>query len=75
MFITFEIWIYFLQKRIDSLQEAFIYAPEPSEAHFIMDVHALFDMFWTVEQKHPTTAMIMLGRARTIFYITQIGLV
>ncbi len=75
VFITFEIWIYFLQKHIDPLQEAFIYAPEPSEAHFIMDTNALFDMFWTVEQKHPTTLMIMLGRARTILYITQIGLV
>ncbi len=38
---------------MDSLQEAFIHAPEPCEARFIMDAHALFDVFWTVQQKHP----------------------
>ncbi len=38
VFITFEIWIYFLQKCMDSLQEAFIHAPEPCEARF-MDAH------------------------------------
>ncbi len=63
----FEIWIFFLQKPMDSLQEAFIHAPEPCEAHFIMDAHALFAVLWTVEQKQPPTAMIMLGIARTIF--------
>ncbi len=52
---------------MDSLQEAFILPPEPCEAHLIMDVHALFDVFWTVKQKHPLTAMIKLRRARTIF--------
>ncbi len=31
VFITFEIWIFFLQKRMDSLQEAFIHPPEPCE--------------------------------------------
>ncbi len=25
-----------------------------------MDARALFDVFWTVEQKHPSTAMITL---------------
>ncbi len=35
---------------MDSLQEAFIYATELREACFIMDAHALFDVFWTVEQ-------------------------
>ncbi len=30
------------------------------EARFIMDAHALFDVFWTVEQKHLVTAMITL---------------
>ncbi len=60
---------------MDSLQEAFIHPPEPCEAHFIMDVHALFDVFWTVEQKHPPTAMITLGRARTIFNVTPIGFI
>ncbi len=44
LFITFEIWIFFLQKRMDSLQEAFIHAPEPCEAHFIMDACALFNV-------------------------------
>ncbi len=39
---------------MDSLQEAFIHAPEPCEACFIMDAHALFNMFWTVkENTHP----------------------
>ncbi len=36
---------------MDSLQEAFIHPPEPCDAHFIMDVCTLFDVFWTVEQK------------------------
>ncbi len=53
VFITFEIWIFFLQKRMDSLQEAFIHPPEPCKARFIMDACTLFDVFWTVEQKHP----------------------
>ncbi len=29
---------------MESLQEAFIHAPEPCEACFIMDVHALFNV-------------------------------
>ncbi len=33
---------FFLQKRMDSLQEAFIHPPEPCEAHFIMDSCTLF---------------------------------
>ncbi len=28
LIITFEIWIFFLQNRMDSLQEAFIHPPE-----------------------------------------------
>ncbi len=73
MFITFEIWIFFLKIRMDSLQVAFIHAPEPCEARFIMDARTLFDAFWTVEQKQLPTAMITLGIARTIFNITPIG--
>ncbi len=53
---------------MDSLQEAFIHPPEPCEARFIMDACTLFDLFWTVEQKHPPTAMITLAIARTIFF-------
>ncbi len=34
MFITFEIWIFFLQKRMDSLQEAFIHPTELCDARF-----------------------------------------
>ncbi len=49
--------------------------PEPCEARFIMDAYALFDVLWTVEQKHPPTAMIELRRARTIFNITLTGFV
>ncbi len=60
---------------MDSLQEAFIHAPELCEARFIMDGCSLFDVLWTVEQKHPLNAMIMLGIVRTIFYVTQIGFV
>ncbi len=41
---------------MDSLQEAFIHPPEPCEARFIMDGCALFDYFWTVEQKHHSNA-------------------
>ncbi len=40
-----------------------------------MDAHALFDIFWTVEQKHPPTAILTLGRARIIFNITLIAFV
>ncbi len=53
--------------------EAFIYATELREACFIMDARALFDVFWTVEQKHPPTAMITLGSARTIYNMIPIG--
>ncbi len=52
-----------------------IHALGPCEAQFIMDAVALFNVFWTVKQKHPPTAMIMLGIARTIFNITLIGFV
>ncbi len=66
----FEIWIFILQKRMDSLKEAFIHPPEPSETRFIMDACTLFHVFWTVDKKHPLTPIVMLGGARTIFYIT-----
>ncbi len=60
---------------MDSLQEAFIHPLEPCEARFITDAHTLFNVFWTVEQKHPSTAIIELRSGRTIFYITPIGFV
>ncbi len=41
VFITYEIWIFILQKRMDSLQEAFIHPPEPCEARFITDERSL----------------------------------
>ncbi len=45
---------FFLQKHIESLQDAFIQAPEPCEARFIVDARALFDVLWTVEKNtHP----------------------
>jgi len=75
MSATFEIWILFSQKRMDSLQEAFIHPREPCEARFITDVQSLFDDLWTVQLQHPLTAMIELGIARTIFNITMIGFV
>ncbi len=68
----FEIWIFFLQKNMDLLQEAFIHSQELCEARFIMDSRTLFNVLWTVVQKHPLTAMLRLRRARTIFYITPI---
>ncbi len=49
--------------------------PEPCEACFNMDWCTLFDYFCTVEQKHPSTSIIKLGRARIIFIITLIGFV
>ncbi len=58
---------FFLQKRIDSLQEAFIH-PRSCVMHILLDACALFDYFWTVEQKHPTP-ILKLGRARIIFLI------
>ncbi len=60
---------------MDSLHEAFIYTLEPCEACFIMDARTLLNVFWTVQQKHPPTAMMTLGIARTIFNITPIGFV
>ncbi len=75
VFITFEIWIFFLQKHMDSLQEAFNHPPEPCKAHFITDATALFNVFWTVKEKHPPTAMIELRSARNFFYITLIGFI
>ncbi len=62
---------------MDSLQEAFIHPLEQCEACFIMDVHALFYFFWTVEKKkkHPLTPIQTLGRARIIFNITPIGFI
>ncbi len=67
--------IFFLQKPMDSLQEAFIHPLEPCEACFIMDACTLFNISWTVEQNQPLTAMIELRSARTIFNITPIGFV
>ncbi len=43
------------------------FASEPCEARFIMDACALFDYFWTVEQKHPPTPIQTLGIARIFF--------
>ncbi len=60
---------------MDSLQETFIHPPEPCEARFITDARGLFDYFWTIEQKHPPTAILKLGRARIIFNISPIGFV
>ncbi len=60
---------------MDSLQEAFIQAPDPCEACFIRDARALFDVLWTVEIKHPPAVMIRLGGARKNFHLTPIGFV
>ncbi len=38
------------------------------QAGFIIDACTLFDVFWTVKQKHLPTAMIELRSARTILY-------
>ncbi len=47
-----------------------LYSPlEPCEACFITNACALFDYFWTVEQKHPLQ-ILTLVRARIIFNIT-----
>ncbi len=59
----------FLTKTIDSLQEAFIHPLESCEACFIMDAHALFDVFWIVEQKHLPTHILKLRRARIFYYL------
>ncbi len=37
---------------INSLQVAFIHPLEPCEAHFVMDSHTSFDVFWTVKHTH-----------------------
>ncbi len=64
VFITFEIWIFFLRKQFATV--GLYSCPEPCEAHFIIDAHTLFDDLWTVDQKHPPSAMIKLGIAGTI---------
>ncbi len=69
VFITYEIWIFILQKRMDSLQEAFIHPPEPCEARFITDERSL------LLTKTPAYPIERLGGARTIFNITPIGFV
>ncbi len=46
---------------MDSLQGGIIHPLELCEARFIMDARALFNVFWTVEHKHPPTAMITHG--------------
>ncbi len=72
MFITFEIWIFFLQKHMDLLREAFIRPPELCDARFITDTCTLFHVFWTVDKLIP---IVRLGGARTIFNVTLIGFV
>ncbi len=71
--------VFFLfQKHIDLLQEAFIHPLELCEARFFgffMDLHTLFDVFWTVQQKYPLNAMIKFRIARTILTITPIGFI
>ncbi len=52
---------------MDSLQEAHIHPPNPYEAHLVMDPRALFDYFWTVEQKHPPTPILTLGKSQGNF--------
>ncbi len=49
----------FLQKRIDSRQEAFIHPLEPCVL-FIMNECTLLHFFQTVERKHPPTVIIKL---------------
>ncbi len=67
VFITFEIFL----TKMHGFTTGGLYSWPGTvcEACFIMDAHALFDVFWTVQQKHPPTAMITLGIARTIFNI------
>ncbi len=53
-----------------------VFYPRSHLRRILLWMHApLFDVFWTVEQKHPPTPILMLGRARIIFYITPIGFV
>ncbi len=47
--------------------------PEPCEACFTMDAHTLFDVLWTVEEKHPTHCNDNAWNSQDNFYITLIG--
>ncbi len=38
---------------MNTLHAPFIHTPEPCEACFIVEARALFNMFWTVKEKHP----------------------
>jgi len=45
-----------------------LYSPsKPYDARFNMNGSAVFNYFWTVEQKPFTTAILKLGRVRIIF--------
>ncbi len=57
VFITFEIWIFILQKRMDSLQWAFIHPLEPCEGCFIT-VRVLY--FKSSEQDLANTRLVPL---------------
>ncbi len=51
VFITFKMWIFISQKRMDLQQEAFIHSAE--WCMFYYRCSTLVCVFWTVEKKHP----------------------
>ncbi len=66
-------WIYWKLAQILLTLKA---PPEPCEACFIMDVHALFYCLWTVEQKHLTTPHSKPRKSNKIFFfLIPIGFV
>ncbi len=75
VFITFEIWIFCYKNTWICYRRPLFTPPEPCEACFITDAHALFHVFWTVDKKHPIILIVTLRRARTVFNITLIGFI
>ncbi len=57
VFITFEIWIFIFQKRMDSLQRAIIHPPEPCKGRFITECILYFK---TSERDPANTRLVPL---------------
>ncbi len=58
--------MFFLQKHIDSLQEAFVHPPEPCEARFIMD-RCDYLHFFELLNRNTTDCHYKARKSRTFF--------
>ncbi len=74
VFITFEIWIFILQKCMDSRQEAFIH-PGAVWGMFYYGCTHFISRLLNGWQKHPLTPIERLGGVKTTVYIILTGFV